>query len=682
MKSRLNGWQAFAWLWIGLTVCLTSHSFWSFDTIAFKFVLWAFGAAIMAIGFIGKPMPSPWLVLKRNPVLWLWLLFLIACLPGVVLSQNPEDGWLIWCSDLLVFAFAWMLSAALSQAELQKVVPRFALGIVLVLGVWGCWEWISALDGGVLTHRGTYDVKTSLGHRNLYSQFILMAALLALPIALSKSRLRPLAWVALLIGVFMGVLLLSRGAWILLFVCVLVFLLVKRPTRWWPMLHRRWKWASVAVAASILVTLALTLDEWYTIGHHFETAFDFSKGTMRDRWLLAERSFSLFLDHPLNGIGAGMWRIEIMQFDQTGMLTESATLFYHRSHNDFLWVFSESGVVAGVLYLAVFVTGLVQSWRHYRSRQDMFSLAIFIAWVGFTLVSFSNFPRERMEFGLMLALLIAAISRPFEVQETIKRPWFAGTMAAAALITMVPFSRRLYAEQSMDLGIKGRTTGNIDAYYDYTLQAKQAGLYIESSIFPLEWHLGEALRMRGETEEAKRLFEQAKRHNQYHPWIDHSIGLCHIALEDSDSALLSFEGAVTRTPRFQEAWLHVADMQCQQDDLPVAVESFLKADPVQPNPHYDVLGVILGSDSLDGMIDQFPERKLMLTITAMRNTSTWSLSVIRKTSLNGLPFTQQALMDACYYMVTHCEGEEDCGQCWRIKEKYLPGVDLDLESPK
>ena len=68
--------------------------------------------------------------------------------------------------------------------------------------------------------------------------------------------------------------------------------------------------------------------------------FEYQKGSSR---------IKLIAENPLFGVGPGNWRIKIWEYDlYKGTLGK---MFAQRPHNDFLWVFSEGGIVAGISYI-------------------------------------------------------------------------------------------------------------------------------------------------------------------------------------------------------------------------------------------------------------------------------------------------------------------------------------------
>ena len=78
------------------------------------------------------------------------------------------------------------------------------------------------------------------------------------------------------------------------------------------------------------------------------------------------------------------------------------------------------------------------------------------------------------------------------------------------------------------------------------------------------------------------------------------------------------------------------------------------------------------------MLPMIPDHKMMKTLEALRNTPEWAFSVIQKCASNDVPFDRQAYLDACFFMLKHCEEYEDCDLVDEIIEQYLPGGKAEL----
>jgi tetratricopeptide (TPR) repeat protein len=183
------------------------------------------------------------------------------------------------------------------------------------------------------------------------------------------------------------------------------------------------------------------------------------------------------------------------------------------------------------------------------------------------------------------------------------------------------------------------------------------------------------------TDERIERFTSGLQHVPNHPHLHEALGVAFLKKNDTLSALKHFEEAVRNTPRYQAAWLGIAEVFTGQGHWREAFDAILQADATQPTERYKSLGAGLAQDSLTQLAAECPDRKMQLTLEAIRNTPDWSLDILRKTVGNRVDFDHQAYVDACYYMLRYCDEYEDCDLAETMINRYLPnGIeDLNLE---
>lgn len=110
--------------------------------------------------------------------------------------------------------------------------------------------------------------------------------------------------------------------------------------------------------------------------------------------------------HPIIGTGIGNWKIASIPYQRT--ITNDLIVPVH-SHNDFLEMFAELGIVGGLLYLALFVCLLIFTikvlWSKANNETKLISLFSFLSFIGYSIDAFFNFPIERPISQLFFALI-------------------------------------------------------------------------------------------------------------------------------------------------------------------------------------------------------------------------------------------------------------------------------------
>ncbi|MDP4663428.1 MAG: tetratricopeptide repeat protein, partial [Salibacteraceae bacterium] len=290
-----------------------------------------------------------------------------------------------------------------------------------------------------------------------------------------------------------------------------------------------------------------------------------------------------------------------------------------------------------------------------------------------------NFPQERPEFLLALAALIAIV-HDNETAVSEKKKWLP-LICVGLLILVAAFSTFRYASAQFHLykGQQLSMTNNFEEAFNQFEKAKHFGAEMDQKAIPVSWHIGNLFSRLGKVEDAKVQYELAIKINPNHPYIYNALGAMYAQERQSDRASSYFVKATELAPKYADAWLNLALINYSNGRSEKAFDQFLEADFNTMNALYEPLGTRLSIERLNVLKDKFPERKLQSTIVAIKNTPDWAYSVLKKSRINDLDFETQVLIDASFYMLSHCDSEADCKVCQEIKDKYIPNQELNLK---
>ncbi|MDB9701210.1 O-antigen ligase family protein [Salibacteraceae bacterium] len=610
--------------------------------------------------------------LKFNLVMVFYALFLLMNLLGLIHSSFPQMALLTVFRDVQVLVSAIIVVQIIAEKGVRLVPVMFTI-VSVVLASWGLIELYGALDEFVLTHDSTYLVQASLGHRNLYGQFLVLA-LVGSFLGLGRKFGFGAFGLVMVVSTVI-VLLLSRSTWLVAVVCFSLMLwfeirkfgigMVIKPKIGW-----------LVGASLILILLVVLVDDIYTLEHHFLTLINYDTGTTMDRFLLVSRSLKLGFDSLILGTGIGDWPIQIMRFDQSGMLTENGDVYYQRAHNDFAQVFAESGILAGVFYAVVFVLGLGSSLKAAMKRQDQISVIVFMLWCGLLIVGLTNFPKERPEFAVFFGILLALTPSQIDVHLPKK-----GVLMISMLLALVGFSLfslRMKSEFFFTKALQSQELASWILHKEYLDQVNDEILPFDHIGRPIDWHRGYGRVNAGEPQKGRELFQEALDLNPFHPETLNGLGSVRASNGEFELAENYFLESVARTPRYQAGQINLAAIYLVQGKGTKAFDSFISADPYLVTDRYVEIGTILARDSIKSMLPSFSERKMRLTTEAIYNTPSWSFEVIRHAAMNNNPFHVQLRIEALYYLLKNCENTE-CAEVYNLKEKYVPDHKIDLD---
>jgi O-antigen ligase len=127
----------------------------------------------------------------------------------------------------------------------------------------------------------------------------------------------------------------------------------------------------------------------------------------------------MIADAPLMGVGAGNFTVRLHEYlgaGSTGLEPDLSSLSsdnWIQPHNDFLWVVAEKGVVGFISFIAIFVCGIVAAWSVLRRGTSVtdarLALASFATLVAYLVVSFFDFPLDRVSHQVVIAVHLGVL---------------------------------------------------------------------------------------------------------------------------------------------------------------------------------------------------------------------------------------------------------------------------------
>jgi O-antigen ligase/tetratricopeptide (TPR) repeat protein len=195
---------------------------------------------------------------------------------------------------------------------------------------------------------------------------------------------------------------------------------------------------------------------------------------------LWEGAFDYATKHPLMGAGYGNWKLASIPYEKE--FTNDLFVPYH-SHNDFLEMFADLGIVGGICFGLMFLLFPIYAFTIWRNKDaKAFHLPATISFMAVTCYAvdaFLNFPAERTAMQTMLAISAALVWIPLGHLKSIpnhsKKPWVPNLYLFIAFVLMIP---SIYiAKITYDsLKVQKYVMGEIDADPKMDLNEVKEGL--------------------------------------------------------------------------------------------------------------------------------------------------------------------------------------------------------------
>lgn len=403
------------------------------DTL--KSAIAAFGILLAGLGVLWDRYRYP------RPLRWHWILIL----PGSLCLY--AFGSMVWSHSYLagVEAIRWGLLGLLLLV-CHNSLGRFTIDRILwwlhwgavVAAVWVCLQfWF-----GLQWFPQVAPPASTFANRNFYAEYAVTVLPFSLVLMYRVQDIRLAVVVSLSAALCVAALLMTgtRSALLTLVVVSaligLTLLCVARQRSSWKVHSVRWLVPPLALTLGCVVLVNIprfqvqpTLQSDSVTPFQFAFARakslarpqEYSQGSFATRAFYWRSTMRMLQQHPWSGVGAGAWEVEIPQYEGTDNSVEAD----YYAHNDFLQLLSEYGLIVGLLWIALFLAYLVQTWRSLICTRKIVDPDQFLlrggaatSAVAATLVSGAGFPLHLAGVGMlvMVALAMLVLTQPHQTK--------------------------------------------------------------------------------------------------------------------------------------------------------------------------------------------------------------------------------------------------------------------------
>lgn len=309
-----------------------------------------------------------------------------------------------------------------------------------------------------------------------------------------------------------------------------------------------------ATAAAVLIGLVWARfyfydDDFGVYLQNFDVRKYLGSTSANQRFKIWEQTILLIQEKPLTGVGAGNWEIFFPKNGIAELFPTDKDIFFQRPHNDFLWVFSEKGVLGFLAYVGMFVVVFFVGFKSLKNADTDTRLNIWIllsGLLGYIVIANLSFPLERIEHQIWLMLLFALLffygKNGVEPQlQPQSQKNMQGNVGVRCLQNdnlysfKLPF--KIDARVLLLLALVGLSLNLVLGYHRYRgekimrivyrgsipdaekkrliTQAKSAFFTLDHVGFPLSWYTGIVANKQGKIPEAEAHFTEAYQLNPY-----------------------------------------------------------------------------------------------------------------------------------------------------------------------
>jgi O-antigen ligase len=505
--------------------------------------------------------------IPRSKILLAWGVYFGALVISSLFAINKGEAvWAIAQVLIAPLSFVLLFNSLHGRVDL---IRRTLVALSLLLALIGLsqrfdlpltWIPLDLIPGGMLTTK------------NLYASY----TFLLLPFIIYGTLRETRGWkaqsmIALLLNVIVIILEQARSVWLASIVAMFALGLLAI-VRWkelaWRELLRSASWP---FAIAILgVVLGLQLSAYKPQEHSARKPSDkvselihYDRDTSSTmRLTVWKKSLTMSKEHLLIGVGGGNWKIELPPH-----YIQDASNQWTHPHNDFVSALTEAGLFGLLGYTSLFAIGLVIAFRCSRSRAGqnarLFYSLVFASVAGFAVISFFDFPKDRIEHTLLFVLILAIIEggadgRVEPLAGFGGRPIMLVGMLLSALIVFVGATKLISQEHQLS-AIQLR----LGHRWDRELAEDEAAhvqwlCSLDAVATPIRYYEAEAYFVEGNYKKSVEENQLALIDHPYYLPALNNLGSSFAKLGNRDSAIAYYLRALKISPTFEETRLNLA----------------------------------------------------------------------------------------------------------------------------
>jgi O-antigen ligase len=409
-----------------------------------------------------------------------WLLFVVA---SAFFALNKQEA--VWgTAKHTLFALSLLL-LCWSMEEKYMVVAAALIGTAMA--VYGIYQWA--------TTDSPMDVVGWMSNRNLLASGVFLCLMI------TGTSLDHRKWLPISIMLLLLILSFNRASILALIAAGGVLTA-----------RRRAKFLSGVLLVGVLLVLAVKLNPNIL-----------NTESLQDRARLWRASMGMISDKPAFGFGPGNWRLCSAPYIEPNAFAKGIVyknVFYIRPHNEYLGMAAESGIPAGLLFLAVFVFAV-----GYALKANEYWIAAGI--VGAMVIMYFSFPLERAFHSFAILMLIAMAIRSVHK----RKPYIlrglkliiAPAIFILCIITVVTIHRF-----SMDSTIRTVWIYNQYKHWDGILEVtKGMPDYVDYYNAPMEYYRGVSYMQKKDYQKAVKEFEAGYPQAPHNVFLLNHLACCY-----------------------------------------------------------------------------------------------------------------------------------------------------------
>lgn len=605
-QSTLLGWLLWAVFFVGplflIPQCLDRF-------LAPRFFYLSVVLSIAALSVLATKSPrSPEFSMLNAPFSILLLAWYALNLASVSWAFSWSEGIFYAQKVSLLLGVYTLLLAALKQAETttRHTLKRITIGLTWAAGgiVAGQLAYAGLRYG--LQNEQLYDYAYGVfGNKSLAAEFLFFLLIFNVLFFKTNSQqptAKVHAWLRLGFLLLLIVLLQVRTAYLAVVATALVYASVRAATE---PVFRRFFLKKILPVGAFVVCLGAGLlalkGQGNSLAERLNPMNYLESTSANERRFVWYKTDLLNQDHYWWGVGDGSWKFWFPSKSlQGGYRLQEENIVFTRAHNDYLEVRAEMGMVGVALYCGLFVWAFGAGiWAMRKApdgkRHDL--LVLLVGLLGYCIIQFFDFPRERVEMQVVLAFFFAYLTWHCRDDMGVLRGgflekkiplWASKSLLGVATLVLI-FNvlvgwYRVIGETHAVKMLEAQARGNSQMTIKEAHAATHFFYEYDDTATPLAWYAGVGYFQMGKWNEAASHFRDAYQLNPWSFQVMNNYASALMQLGKFQEAVPLLEKAVSINPKFDDGKFNLSYAWFQMADYPRALEWLNRVDTLA-NPH-------------------------------------------------------------------------------------------------
>lgn len=541
----------------------------------------------------------------KNPFFIILISYFLISLLSLSVAHTPSEGLFDVLKTFLLlvftlFAFVGLIS---NDKDFINVVLKVILVNSAIILAITLYDTIDSLKEAKYWFRFAQEIKGFMANKNQLSiALFLLLPFNAIAIKKLKSFWKILAIVNLVLLIVEIIIIRTRSVYMAFGVSFFVFLVVYLVFNKQFSEKKSHKQRNIIIFVSIGVLLAIITFAKLSdskIANYVRSSVTRLEKVNEEfpRFKVWKGTWQMAVENPALGVGAGNWKIHMADYYKMSKNEEFKN--WRRPHNDFLWVFSEKGILGVLLYIALFVLALyycikIMMNKNALKSNKLFILLIFSTLIGYMVCAFLTFPYERINHQLylflMMAMIFAIAHQPGEKKKKSQPSKSVRASVFILTIGILVFSIFYgYTALRMEVNIKKSIAYKNAKKWKYAIYYANKSYHplikLAPSSAPIKWYTGLGHYFLEDYKMALADFKKAYQVQPNHPYVLTYYASMEGYFNHNDLAIKLLKKTLINYPRYEDALTNIFAAYYKQKQFDSAYHYLQMCDPKSRNKH-------------------------------------------------------------------------------------------------